>query len=490
MASPPDAELETEPAPPRPPRHKRGKARQRRKRPPPRPPKPPKPAPAQLSKPATAEPSTPEIMSDIELPRASLGEVRPPGPPPPARAPRPPPVPPSPKPPRPPPRPPAPPRKDGRPNFVFILTDDLDDVYNSSSRRFMPVLNRLVGDTGTRLSNFIVSTGVCCPSRTSILTGKLAHCHNVTSNYFPEGSFTKFYDENLEDNWLPGWLQSAGYYTGLSGKFLNQYFETSVKRGYVPKGWDVFDALTFNAYNQTNSCFSLNGGVSTCYPGEYQTDLIANKARGQIDSALASGRPFFLYVAPTAPHRASTDGITWYPPTPPNRYKNLYQGENLQAPRTPNFGVRNPILPRKGAPRVDAAFGALMDDLFVARLRSMRGVDDLVGSLVSRLNESGVLNNTYVIFTSDNGYHLGAFALLDGKNLPIEEDIRLPLFIRGPGIPAGQVVPYQMNMVDVAPTLLALAGLPLPGHLDGLPMPLNPQLAAAHEQWQQPPSTG
>eukprot|EP00198_Chlamydomonas_reinhardtii_P000543 XP_001689878.1 predicted protein [Chlamydomonas reinhardtii] len=120
--------------------------------------------------------------------------------------------------------------------------------------------------------------------------------------------------------------------------------------------------------------------------------------------ALASGKPFMLYVAPTAPHRSSTDGATWYPPTPPKRYANLYQGENLQAPRTPNFGVRNPTLPRKGTPRVDAAFGAYMDELFVARLRALRAVDDLVGNLVARLNESGVLNNTYVIFTSDNGY--------------------------------------------------------------------------------------
>ncbi|KAG2447062.1 hypothetical protein HYH02_007813 [Chlamydomonas schloesseri] len=409
-------------------------------------------------------------------------EARPPRLPLPFRPPRPPPVPPSPGPPRPPPRPPAPPRTDGRPNFVFILTDDLDYVYNSSSPRFMPNLNRLVGDAGTRLSNLIISTGVCCPARTSILTGKLAHCHNVTGNYFPEGSFTKFYDEDLEDNWLPGWFQSAGYFTGLSGKFLNQYFETAVKPGYVPKGWDVFDALTFNAYNMTNSCFSLNGGRSTCFPDDYQTDLIASKAGGQIDSALARGKPFLLYVAPTAPHKSTNDGVNWYPPTPPKRYANLYAGENLKAPRTPNFGLRNPLLPRKGTPRVDAQFGAMMDELFVARVRALRAVDDLVGSLVSQLNESGVLNNTYIIFTSDNGYHLGAFALLDGKNLPIEEDIRLPLIIRGPGIPAGQVLPYQINMVDIAPTLLVLAGLPLPGHLDGLPMPLNPQLAAAHTQ--------
>ncbi|KAG2444333.1 hypothetical protein HXX76_001089 [Chlamydomonas incerta] len=346
----------------------------------------------------------------------------------------------------------------------------------------MPALNRHLGSGGTRLANFIVPTGVCCPARTSLLTGKLAHCNNVTSNYYPSGGFVRFYELQLDRNWLPGWLQAAGYNTGLVGKFLNQYLETLAPSGYTPAGFTQFEALSFNAYNLTNSCFSLNGGASTCYPGEYQTDLIASKALDYIDSYAAAGAPFLLYVAPTAPHRSSTDGVNWWPPTPPNRYTNLYAADNIEVPRGPNWDVRNRNLPRRGATVVDSTFEAMMDTLYLYRLRSLRAVDDLVGSIVGKLTRTGLLNNTYVIFASDNGYHMGAFSLFDGKNLPIEEDVRVPFYIRGPGIPAGQVLPYQASLVDAAATILALAGLPLPDHLDGLPMPLNPQLAAAHEQ--------
>ncbi|KAG2447066.1 hypothetical protein HYH02_007817 [Chlamydomonas schloesseri] len=326
------------------------------------------------------------------------------------------------------------------------------------------------------------NTGLCCPARTSLLTGKLAHCTNVTSNYYPPGGFGKFYQQQLDRNWLPGWLQSAGYNTGLVGKFLNEYLETVAPNGYMPAGFTHFEALTFNAYNMTNSCFSLNGAPSTCYPDDYQTDLIASKARDYIDSYAAAGAPFLLYVAPTAPHRSSTNGITWYPPTPPNRYANLYPESQVELPCGPNWDVRNHNLPRRGVAAVDAAFEVLMATLYRYRLRALRAVDDLVASIVNKLARTGLLENTYIIYVSDNGYHMGAFSLNDGKNLPIEEDIRVPFFIRGPDIPAGQVLPYQANMVDIAATVLALAGLPLPGHLDGLPMPLNPQLAAAHTQ--------
>ncbi|PNW88050.1 hypothetical protein CHLRE_01g012126v5 [Chlamydomonas reinhardtii] len=346
----------------------------------------------------------------------------------------------------------------------------------------MPALNRLLGAGGTRMSNFVVPTGLCCPARTSLLTGKLAHCTNVTTNYYPSGGFVRFYQQQLDRNWLPVWLRAAGYNTGLVGKFLNQYLETYAPSGYAPAGFTHFEALTVNAYNMTNSCFSLSGAASTCYPGEYQTELIMTKALDYIGSYAAANAPFLLYVAPTAPHRSSTDGILWYPPTPAKQYANLYSASENQVPRGLNWDFRNRNLPRRGAVAVDATFEAFMDSLYLYRLRALRSVDDLIGSIVGKLQRLGVLNNTYVIFTSDNGYHMGAFSLLDGKNLPIEEDVRVPFFIRGPGIPAGQVLPYQANLVDLAPTILALAGLALPGHLDGLPMPLNPQLAAAHTQ--------
>ncbi|KAG2444332.1 hypothetical protein HXX76_001088 [Chlamydomonas incerta] len=387
--------------------------------------------------------------------------------------------PPSPKPPSP--GPPQQPAGDKPlPNVLLVLSDDQDQLYGSAEPRFMPAVNKWLGGGdgggGTQLANFLVTTAVCCPARTSILTGKHAHCHNVTTNYYPSGGFVKFLETGVEQTWLPTRLQEAGYQNILVGKFLNGYYTSEAPAGYVPKGFNVFDALTTNAYNLTNSCFSKNGGRSTCYPADYQTDLIRDKAKIYISNAVRAKQPFFAYVTPTAPHRSSTNLVTWYPPTPAPRHHDLYADENVTLPLGPNWDVRNPAIPRKGNANNGPAFVANMNALHLARLRSLKAVDEMVDSLVLHLQDLGVLDNTIVIYMSDNGYHMGAFSLLDGKNLPIEEDIRVPFFIRGPGIPAGQVLPHQSTNVDVAPTLLALAGLPIPPDMDGLPMPLAERL--------------
>ncbi|PNW88048.1 hypothetical protein CHLRE_01g012100v5 [Chlamydomonas reinhardtii] len=451
-------------------------------------------------------------------PPSAPGPKRPPSPPRPRRPPRPPRPPPSPprlrsspsprrspqplsprppsRPPSPPPPSPEPPQRPAGdkplPNVLLVLSDDQDQMYGSAAPRFMPAVNKWLGGGdgggGTQLSNFLITTAVCCPARTSILTGKHAHCHNVTTNYYPSGGFVKFLELDVEKTWLPTRLQEAGYQTILVGKFLNGYYTSEAPAGYVPKGFTVFDALTTNAYNMTNSCFSRNGGRSTCYPSDYQTDLIGVKAKNYISAAVRAKKPFFAYVTPTAPHRSSTNLVTWHPPTPASRHKDLYADENVTLPLGPNWDVRNPDLPRKGNANNSPTFLANINALHLARLGSLRAVDEMVDSLVGHLQDLEVLDNTIVIYMSDNGYHMGAFSLLDGKNLPIEEDVRVPFFIRGPGIPAGQVLPHQSTNVDLAPTLLALAGLPIPPDMDGLPLPLSePLMRPVYEALLQPP---
>ncbi|KXZ50457.1 hypothetical protein GPECTOR_16g631 [Gonium pectorale] len=348
----------------------------------------------------------------------------------------------------------------------------------------MPALNQHLARGGTRLTNFLVSTGVCCPARVSALSGKLAHCTNVTGNWYPSGAFRKFYERKVDDSWLPGWLQSAGYNTYLVGKFLNAYlqdanFMRQADRGaYYPKGWTLFDALTQGTYSLMNSCFATNGAPNKCFPGQYQTDIIRDKALGYLNEAVAAKKPFFMYVAPTAPH-VETAAAGWKPPTPAARHANLYANDKVSIPRGDNWGVVNPSIPiEPDSMGADAI--ADMEALYLNRLRSLRAVDELLDSLVKRLSSLGQLDNTYVIYTSDNGIHMGQFSQSDGKALGIEEDTRLPFFIRGPGIPAGQQVPTMSNLVDIAPTIMTLAGLPYPTDVDGMPLPASPALAAAH----------
>ncbi|PNH10957.1 Arylsulfatase [Tetrabaena socialis] len=220
-----------------------------------------------------------------------------------------------------------------------------------------------------------------------------------------KGGFRKVYELGIEKNWLPVRLAAAGYNSYLVGKYLNEYFEhpSWMRPGtnyYSPEGWTVFDALTVNAYNLTNSCFSLNGSPTKCFPGQYQTDLIRDKALGYLDDAAAAHKPFMFYLAPTAPHRVSTNKMVWYPPTPAARHANLYPG--IKAPVTPNWGLKNPALPRPQA-KLDAAYNASMNALYGDRLRSLRAVDEMLDAVVNRLQTLGLLDNTYVIFASDNG---------------------------------------------------------------------------------------
>ncbi|KAG2500456.1 hypothetical protein HYH03_002023 [Edaphochlamys debaryana] len=354
-------------------------------------------------------------------------------------------------------------------------------------------MNKLIAQEGTRLSNFIVSTGLCCPARASLFTGRFAHCHNITANHnnakggLVMGGFRKFYESGLDAEWLPSLLRAADYDTYLVGKFLNGYTEDTRiipardrRRGYVPRGIKHMELLSTHVYSMYNSCYSINGLPRTCPIGQYQTDAIRDRAVDLINSTLMPRQPFFLYVGPTAPHREESKQPT-EPIAPPERYKTLYNGEGIKAPRGPNFGVPNPDM-RKGAWMVDdRTYIDYMDNNYIVRLRAIRAIDDLVESVVEALRAKNLLDETYIIYTSDNGYHLGAFRLRSGKNSPIEEDVRVPFYIRGPGIPAGAVLPYQGNIIDITPTLLTLAGLPVPDIVDGLPLPLTPELRERYD---------
>ncbi len=344
-----------------------------------------------------------------------------------------------------------------KPNFVFLLTDDLD----SAEISVMPRLKSLLIDQGTTLSNYNVSVSWCCPSRSTTLRGQYAHNTTVWSNTAPNGGFGRFHGKGLESSTIATWLQSAGYRTGLFGKYLNGYPEQApVKKTYIPPGWNTWDVPAAGTpYHQFN--YTLNDSGKLERHGhkakDYLTDVLNLKARKFLSAP--SPKPFFAYLGVYNPHA---------PATPAPRHRKMFKG--VKAPRTPTYDEKDltgkPTEVRR-LPPVSKAEAATWDALYRDRLRSLQSVDDMIGNLVDTLKKDGRLANTYFVFTSDNGFHIGQHRMPPGKNTPYVEDTRVPFVIRGPGVPAGRTVSQLAGNVDVAPTLADLGGVKSPGFVDG-----------------------
>ncbi|KXZ51607.1 hypothetical protein GPECTOR_12g571 [Gonium pectorale] len=332
-----------------------------------------------------------------------------------------------------------------RPNIIVILTDDQDYMLNSTHPRYMPALNTHLAEAGLQLRNFLISTAACCPSRSILMTGRYTHNNNVTSNIEPHGSFWKFMSQGLDSNYLPTWLQQAGYRTMHVGKFLNAMDPTD-ERFRCPRSWDVWDALVepyVYLYNKPG--FSKNCGPTEVLDGSYSTDVIADKAEQYIREALAApdGRPFYLQIAPIAPHTqcdvVNQQGGCVYP-IPAARHKALFADALL--PMNPNFNVAPPD--ELGLVNELKGTGAVQKH-YLARVRSLRAVDEMIGRLVMVLSSLRALSDTYLIYTSDNGFQLGNHAQAQGKQFHWEEVVRVPFFMRGPGIPPGVVTDWQVR---------------------------------------------
>jgi arylsulfatase A-like enzyme len=348
-----------------------------------------------------------------------------------------------------------------RPNIVVINTDDLD----ARSVACMPNVQSLLAKQGVTFANSFVTTPLCCPSRASLLRGQYAHSHGVLSNAGDNGGFPTFYRLGDEDSTVATWLQDAGYRTALLGKYLNRY-PRRAEETHVPPGWDEWSAFVSSNQDEGGSFYtgySLNEeGTIVPYgqqPSDYSTDVLSAKATDFIDRTAAAGDPFFLYIAPYAPHG---------PSTPPSRYTGAFP--DAHAPRVPSFeeaDVSDKPVWVQALPVLNADQIALIDDHYQRRLRSLLAVDEMVASLVDTLGADGVLDNTYIVFTSDNGYHLGEHRIPLGKQSPYDESIRVPLIVRGPGVAAGAVVDSIALNVDLASTFAELASASPADFVDG-----------------------
>jgi N-acetylglucosamine-6-sulfatase len=344
-----------------------------------------------------------------------------------------------------------------QPNIIVILTDDLDEA----SLAYMPKLKSLIADQGVTFKNFLISMSLCCPSRTAILRGQYDHNTQILGNTPPSGGFQKFFQLGEEKSTVNVWLQNTGYRTMLAGKYLNGYPDRS-NLMYIPPGWNEwYSAMKGNAYSEYNYTLNENG-KQVAYgnkPEDYGTDVYARKAIDFIQRTSKDGKPFFVYLTPYAPHG---------PATPAPRHDKLFP--DAKAPRTPNYNEAdvsdkpNYIRLRPG---LTAREMTRIDEDYRKRLQSLQAVDDMIESLVNTLKQTGQLDNTYIFFTSDNGFHLGNHRQLTGKVAPYAEEIRVQMMVRGPGIPAGKTVEHLTGNIDLAPTWAELGGAKMPDFVDG-----------------------
>ena len=375
-----------------------------------------------------------------------------------------------------------------RPNVLVIMTDDArnDDL------RFMPHVRHLIGDQGVRFTNTFSPQPLCCPARASFLTGEYSHNHHVWSHAPPYG-FQALHDAST----LPVWLNQAGYDTSFLGKYLNGYGVQPLRTGepslrYVPPGWTDWrgsvdggitagSALDGGTYRYFDTTLNENGRLMP-HQGVYQTTLLGQLTRDELRQQVASPRPFFSWVSYVAPHHGGpteaddpapvrrADGTTqvFQNPARPRRVWGRFDSVVTHAPgyegerdvRDKPFFIRNlPTL------TPDEERGVLEDARQRAEALSL--VDRQVALTMRTLRQTGQLRNTYVVFTSDNGYFLGEHRMRQGKILPYEPSLRVPLMIRGPGIPKGQVRTDPFTLIDFAPTILEAAGVQVPPTVDG-----------------------
>ncbi|HKP90088.1 MAG TPA: sulfatase [Thermoleophilaceae bacterium] len=347
---------------------------------------------------------------------------------------------------------------DPRPNIVFVLTDDLS--WNLVEH--MPNVKRLQR-RGVTFSHYFVTDSLCCPSRASILTGRLPHNTKIFTNTPPDGGFRKFRRRGEERFTFATALRRAGYATAMMGKYMNGYMPLLQRRmgfdPYVPPGWSEWD-VAGNGYREYDYALNENGTIVQYghEPEDYMTDVLAEKGVDFIGEEARAGRPFLLELSTFAPHA---------PFTPAPRDRGRFN--HLRAPRTPAFNRRNVLPPtwldvRRKVPPLGIE---LVDRAFRKRVRSVQAVDRMLGRVQDALKDAGVARKTYVIFSSDNGFHLGDHRLLPGKLTAFDSDIRVPLVVAGPDVPKGRTVKKLAANIDLAPTFAGLARTRMTGPVDG-----------------------
>ncbi len=338
-----------------------------------------------------------------------------------------------------------------KPNIIYVLTDDL----SSNLMQYMPHVKEME-KSGTSFPNLFTTDSLCCPSRSSIFTGQHPHNTGVFTNNGDDGGYGAFMKNDNEGKCFAPALQHAGYRTGFMGKYLNGY---RPKDKHVPPGWDEWD-VAGDGYRNYDYELNENGHVRSYGDDtqDYLTDVLAKKATSFVESSAKADKPFMLTVATFAPHA---------PAIPAPRHADSFP--TLKAPRTPAYDKTSQSAPewQRVLKHLTAKDERQIDRKFRQRVRSVQAVDEMIGRLKSRLKEKGLADNTYLVFGSDNGFHMGEHRLRPGKQTPYDTDIRVPMVLTGPGVPAGERVSELAENIDLNPTFQELAGVNPPPTVDG-----------------------
>jgi N-acetylglucosamine-6-sulfatase len=349
------------------------------------------------------------------------------------------------------------------------------------SKTYMPQTTMELVEKGMSFQNAFVSNPLCCPSRATIMRGQYSHNTDVwfnTNVYNPDpnvrdGGWQGYNGNGYEKDNVATRLQAAGYTNGLFGKYLNGYGDDTVPVPTAPPpGWDEVgdDWFAFKTLGYYNYDVNDNGTIKHygSTNSNYSTNVLNSQVQEFIRANAAPGKPpIFAYVAPYAPHG---------PATPGPGDKQTFNG--LKAPRPLSFNERDvtdkpPWI--QSLRRFSSDDIANIDQRHENRVESLQAVDDLVAAVVRTLGEQGVLSNTYIVFTSDNGFHHGEHRIRQGKARPYEESVRVPLVIRGPDaaspeppvVQPGSSTDMLVLNTDYMPTFMDLAGAETPPYVDG-----------------------
>lgn len=330
-------------------------------------------------------------------------------------------------------------------NVVTILADDLDWNTFSQVQRLAALRN-----IGTSFVNSTVTDSLCCPSRTSILRSQYVHSHKVVSNlYASGGGFEKFFALGEQNDCLGTWLQAAGIHTGFIGKFLNEYPTGAPSPTYIPPGWDdwVVPVDFGRAYRGYGYTLNRNGKLKKYgnKPKDLINDVLTADAQRFIRTAPDG---FYLQVNTFAPHE----------PAPVAKRNRKLPGASV--PRTPSYNAFGTDEPSWMAGRGAFSIKRLekFDNMWRNRVKSAESVADTVTGVYAALTQTGHVNDTLVIVTSDNGFHAAFHRLPAGKRTAFKEDTVVPLVILGPGVTSGGTVTAMTSTVDLAPTITSVLG--------------------------------
>lgn len=335
------------------------------------------------------------------------------------------------------------------PNVVVILVDDMPEGVLDA----MPIVRSRIRDKGILFKNGIVPTSLCCPSRASLFTGNYAHTTRVYTNEAKFGSWRVFHNRGAEMSTLATHLDAAGYYTGLLGKYLNR-FEARSPAGFIPPGWDKW--ASFNPDD---------GGADTAYYDykfrgnfvseskhygadrkDYSTDVLAHLSRRFILNAPAD-KPLYLHLAPAGTHcpikPAPRDLHTW-----PREPRSAIPALNER-----NISDKPAWVRRQG--KVD---GMVQRRRLTRIHETAMSLDDATGKIMNALAATGRLDNTILVFMSDNGLLLGSHRLI-GKDVPYTAATDVPMLMRIPGTTAPSVLQRITPQLDLTATIANLTGV-------------------------------